>query len=188
MQANAADGCGFGQSHDYPEYVEKDDGYYLPDGTKIPNLINWMDENEFCAPTKWSLTKENDGFSKSTSIVMYPDDEDPNSDGFSPIQIFCVKKKIQVYVWVEYADAFGWSGTGQVKFDKSGAKQVSYFLQKDFDGVVLKDSKTFMSNLVKAKSKFAFKIPNVDGYETIVYPKGNILEYRKVFAKEGCKF
>ena len=184
----AESGCGFGFSFDYPEYVAKDDGYYLPDGTKIPNLLDWMDENEFCAPTKWSLDKRSDGFSKSISISMSPDNEDPNTDGYSSIEIFCTKKKIYVYVWVEYADSFGWNGTGQVRFDNGPVKSVAYYLQKDFDGVVLKDSKTFMSNLLKTKKKFAFKIPHVDGYDRLVYPKGNIAEFRQTFSKAGCKY
>ena len=80
------------------------------------------------------------------------DDEDANNTDYSGIQIFCDKKKIEVYVWAEYADSYGWSGTGQLKFDNSPAKKFSYWLQKDFDGVTLKDSKTFMQNLVKVKN------------------------------------
>ncbi len=147
-----------------------------------------LDPEEKCRPTTWMFDKENDGFSKWIAVSMYPDEEDPNTDGFSSVKIYCEKKKISVYVWVEYADSVGWSGTGQVKFDNGSAKKFSYYLQKDLDGIVLKDPKSFMTNLVKAKKKFAFKIPNVDGYETLVYPKGNILEYRKIFAKAGCKF
>lgn len=185
---HAADECGFGQSSDSPDFVERDDGYYTIDGVKIPNLVNWLDETEVCAPSKWRLDNRNDGFSKSISLVMYPDDEHPENQGNSSIEIFCTKKKISVYVWVEYADSIGWSGTGQVKFDSGKVNRFSYFLQKDFDGVVLKDSKSFMKSLVSAKNRFAFKIPHVDGYETLVYPKGDIVKHRRTFAKSGCKF
>ena len=148
------------------------------------------DESEpFCRPMVWRYEKFNDGFAKYFSIYIDSDTGNPDEDiNSTNVQIYCDKKKIEVYVWVEYADSFGWSGTGQVRFDSGSAKKISYFVQKDFDGIYLKDSKTFMSSLVKAKKQFSFKISTTDGYKVVTYPKANILQYRPIFAKGGCKF
>jgi hypothetical protein len=144
---------------------------------------------ETCRPYPWSYEYFDDGFDKYFSISMETYDRGSDSYGAGPdVQIFCDKRKLEVYVWAEYADGLGWSGSGQVKFDSASSKKISYQLQKDFDGIVLKDPKTFMSSLAKAKSTFGFKIPTVDGYATPTYLKGNLLEYRSMFAKAGCKF
>jgi hypothetical protein len=171
--ANAADECGFG----YENF-----SLFSLDG------MTEIDSEEKCRIATWDYDKKRDGFSNYFSISMEPDDDDENNTGYSSVQIYCDKRKIEVYVWVEYANSFGWSGVGQVKFDNASPKKFNYFLQKDFDGVVLKDAKAFMTNLVKVKEKFSFKIPTVNGYEVLIYPKGNLLEYRSVFAKAGCKF
>ena len=155
--------------------------YNLTDSQKI------VDKKEKCRLVEWEYENFNDGFDKYISIsAPYSPNLDNTSRG--KVQIYCDKRKIQVYVWVPYADSFGWSGTAQVKFDSAGAKKVNYLVQKDFDGIVLKDSKTFMSQLTKSKATFGFKVPTVDGYETVSHYKGNLLEYRPIFAKAGCKF
>ncbi len=171
--AGAADDCGFGY-----EYFS----LFSLDGE------NELDSEEKCRITTWDYSQSNDGFAKYFSISMSPDDEDDTNTGVSDIQIFCDKKKIEVYVWVEYADSYGWKGSGQVRFDSGTPRKLPYLLQKDFDGVVVTETKIFMQNLVKAKSKVSFKIPTVDGYEVLVYPKGNLLQFRPIFAKAGCKF
>jgi hypothetical protein len=144
---------------------------------------------ETCRLVPWRYEFFNDGFDKYFSISMETFDPESEVYGAGPeIQIFCDRKKLEVYVWVEYADGLGWLGSGQVKFDSATSKKFNYQLQKDFDGIALKDSKSFMSSLVKVKTSFGFKIPTVDGYETTTYLKGNLLEYRSMFAKAGCKF
>ncbi len=173
IQAKAADECGFG--------FEFFSLWSLDGETEI-------DLEDKCRITTWDYTKTNDGFSRYFSISMDPDDEDETNTGYSSIEIFCDRKKIEVYVWLEYPDSFGWSGSGQVRFDAGAPKKIPYFVQKDFDGIIVKETKTFMQNLVKAKKKVSFKIPTVDGYEVLVYPKGNLLEYRPMFSKAGCKF
>jgi hypothetical protein len=171
--AKAADECGFGY-----EYFS----LFSLDG------MTEIDPEEKCRIATWDYEKKNDGFSKYFSISMDPDDEDQNNTNFSTVQIYCDKKKIEVYVWVEYASSSGWNGSGQVAFDDGAPKKFNYLLQRTFDGVILKDAKTFMRNLVKTEEKFSFKIPTVNGYEVLVYPKGNLLEYRSTFTKAGCKF
>lgn len=148
-----------------------------------------VSSTETCRAVPWQYDYFDDGFDKYFSISMETYDRASDSFGAGPdVQIFCDKRKIEVYVWTKYADGLGWSGSGQVKFDTASAKKISYQIQKDFDGIALKDSKSFMSSLVKAKSTFGFKISTVDGYEIPTYLKGNLLEYRSMFAKAGCKF
>ena len=173
IQAKAADDCGFG--------FEFFSLFSLDGQTEI-------DSEEKCRISTWDYSRTDDGFSRYFSISMDPDVEDGTNTDYSSIEIFCDKKKIEVYIWVEYADSFGWSGAGQVRFDTGAPKKLPYLVQKDFDGIVIKDTKTFMQNLVKTKKKVSFKVPTVDGYEVLVYPKGNLLQYRSIFAKAGCKF
>lgn len=203
IPAYAADDCGFGLERDLGENdMDGTGNYTLPDGTKATLQQGFFDELyklsdgslvEYgqwgkCEVTTWNYDKKRDGFSNAISISMDPEEDEENNTGYSGVEIFCDKKRISIYVWVEYANAYGWSGSGQIKFDSASPKKFEYWLQKDFDGVVLKDSKNFMRNLVMAKERFSFKIPTVNGYEVLVYPKGNILKYRTTFAKAGCKF
>ena len=171
--AKAADECGFGY-----EYFS----LFSLDG------MTEIDPEEKCRIATWDYEKKRDGFSNYFSISMDPDQDEEDNTGYSSVKIYCDKKRIEVYVWVEYANSFGWSGTGQIKFDDASPKKFNYLLQKDFDGVMLNDAKNFMLNLVKVKEKFSVKIPTVNGYQVLIYPKGNLLEYRPMFAKAGCKF
>jgi hypothetical protein len=168
LPAYAADDCGFGFSSGFD-----DEGEYVD-----------------CVDSKWEVVKKNDGFSNSISLIMYPDEEGPNadSDSDSYIQIRCVKKTLEVYVWVEYADSYGFDGQGQYRIDNGKSVTFNYRLQKDLDGVVLKSPKTFLAAFAKSKSRATFKIPNVDGYEIVVYPKADLTSHRGLFASKGCKF
>jgi len=166
LPVHSAEGCGFGSS-------------------KFRG-----DEYGDCAESKWQVANKNDGFTSYISLAMWPDDEGPNadSDEDSYIQIFCQKKAIQVYVWVEYADSIGFDGDGQYRIDDGKAVTFKYRLQKDLDGVVLKSPKTFLTAFAKSKSRATFRIPSVNGYEIVVYPKADLLSHRKRFASKGCKF
>lgn len=148
-----------------------------------------VSSTETCRALPWRYEYFDDGFDKYFSISMENYDRASESFGEgADVQIFCDKRKTEVYVWTKYADGLGWSGSGQVKFDSASSKKINYQIQKDFDGIALKDPKSFMSSLVKVKSTFGFKISTVDGYETPTYFKGNLLEYRSMFSKAGCKF
>lgn len=170
--AFAKDGCGVGKYGD-SIYDETTDEYV-----------------DVCQDSKWEVETKNDGFTSYFSIIMYPDEDDANATAGpeSYLQVYCMKKQISVYVWVEYADSFGFSGSGQYRFDAGKSSTFKYTLQKDMDGVVLNETKSFMANFVKAKRSVSFKIPTVDGYELGVYPKADLLNYRKTFAAKGCKF
>ena len=160
--ANAKDDCGFGME---------------------------LDENQYeCVTTQWSLESSDDGFDNFISIRMFPDEEDTNNVDLTSMTIVCEKKKLYVNIYTEYADSFAWKGFGQVRFDEGSPRKFSYQVFRNFNGVQLTDSKSFLTNLVKAKNKFSFKIPNVNGYELMIYPKGNLLTYRSTFKKMGCKF
>ena len=168
----SADNCGFGFEED---------------------VLNWdvsVDDDPPCVKSKWDVVKKNDGFTNYVSLVMYPDEEGPSasSDEDSYIQIYCIKKAIQVYVWVEYPDSFGFDGTGQYRIDNGKAVTFKYRVQKDLDGVILNSPKTFMTAFAKATERVTFKIGNVDGYEIVVYPKADLLSHRGLFASKGCKF
>ena len=155
---------------------------YSPIGSEI------IDERTKCRPIQWEYENFDDGFDKSILISMDKDGENSSTLYEADVQIICEKKKIYVYIWIPYAQSIGWSGSAQVRFDDLNPKKVSYWLQRNFKGIYLKDSKSFMAQLAKTKSKFGFKIPTVRGFETAAYFNGNILEYRPIFAKAGCKF
>lgn len=153
-----------------------------------PVSLEILDERTKCRPIQWEYEDFNDGFDKYISIRMDKDSDSSNTLYEADVQIICEKKKFFVYLWIPYASSSGWSGSAQVRFDSSSPRKVSYWLQRNFNGVYLKDGRTFMTQLVKTKSKFAFKIPTVRGSETASYFTGNILEYRPIFSKAGCKF
>jgi hypothetical protein len=168
IPVHSADDCGFGYSR-------------------------WSDNGNTygeCAEVRWEVNNKNDGFTNYISVVMRPDEEGPNadSDAESYIQIVCTKKTLQIYVWVEYADSFGFDGKGQYRIDNGKPISFNYRLQKDLDGVVLKSPKTFLAAFAKSKSHATFRIPSVDGYEIAVYPKADLLSHRNLFASKGCKF
>ena len=166
------------------EIPECSPGYEYGPLRSLTDLGKVIDGYEKCRIIQWEYEKFDDGFDKYISISMSSN----NGNDAGDVQIYCDKKKISGYVWIPYADSFGWSGSAQLRFDSSSAKKVNYLVQKDFDGIVLKDSKSFMSQLVRAKVNFGFKVPTVDGYETVSYYKGNLLEFRSIFARSGCKF
>lgn len=180
----------------------RDDGsqgpWLLVGGTCIPGYefgpryspfgIEILDERSKCRPIQWEYENFDDGFDKYISIRMNKDEQTSTTLYEGDVEIVCEKRKILVYTWIPYANSSGWSGTAKMKFDNSNAQNVSYWLQKNFRGIYLKDSKNFMSQLAKTKSKFGFKIPTVRGFESVTYFKGNLLEYRSNFAKAGCKF
>ena len=140
------------------------------------------------ASAEWEYDEFDDGFDKSILILMVPTGPGQSAVGQPFTQINCTNKKIYVYVWVEYADGIGWNGTGKVKFDSGATKNFNYTILRNFDGIVLKDPKTFMKNLVAAKRSFSFKIPNIDGYAILDSPKSDLMKYRPIFAKAGCTF
>ena len=197
VNATAAyDPCDYPLAWDYNadyEFEHNEDGYgYLTPPSEILK--------QFCKPFPWEFENFNDGFDKYLQLSMDPyqwppDEYDSGCYTWKcTVNIFCVKKKISVELYIGPADAVGWSGSGKVKFDNGVAKTMSYSLFKDLDGVALKDPKSFMQSLVKAKEGFGVKFRTRDGKaynrtdKSLLFPKGDLMKYRPVFAKAGCKF
>jgi hypothetical protein len=119
---------------------------------------------------------------------MYPDLDHPSSDSVDSIQIYCEKKRLEVYVWSRLADSYGWYGSGKVRYGAGSPKSFRYRLTNDLEGVCMLDSKQFVSNIARVKDRFAIQIATQSGVDTMVYPKGNLLAFRPMFSRAGCKF
>lgn len=199
---HAADDCGFGKSRDLGEEFEDEEGnlyYELPDGSKIFQIDDGNFEMEDgtsieygswgeCKPTSWS-EEENEGNSaKFFAISMLSDEEEGVTNEFSSILLTCEKNRLTVEVNVEDARSTGSKGNGDYRMDQLRAKKFQYLARSAEESIAIIDTKTFMSDFLKAKGKVAFKIPTSQGIFTTAFPKGNLDTYRSKFAKAGCKF
>lgn len=182
----AKDGCGFGLESwsdldlSDPDYVKS-----------IPHPRRFMDDGEeiHCYKEKWSDDDRNDGFSKLVGISIYADDDDDEfGNAWDELRIFCAKKKFEVYVMVDFADSFGWSGTGQIRFDNKSAKSMPYVVSRSLQSVMIKDSAGFVRNFAKAKKKVTLKINTVEVTKILAYPKADLLSHRAKFKKAGCSY
>lgn len=200
--AHAADDCGFGKSRDLGEEFEDDEGmlyYELPDGSKVFQVDEESYELEDgtsveygswgeCKPTEWS-EEENEGNSaKFLSISMLYDEEDGVVNEFSSILLTCEKNRLTIEVNVEGAKSTGAKGSGEYRIDRLRAKKFQYLARPSDESIFIVDTKTFMTDFLKAKGKVAFKIPTNDGTFTTAFPKGNLDFYRPKFSKAGCRF
>jgi hypothetical protein len=185
QDAFAKGGCGFG----FESRVDLDlsDPNYVK---SIPDPLDDYGSGEIhCYKDNWYETDRNDGFTKAVGIEMWADsDDDEYGDSFEFINIYCVKKKFEVYVGVDYAQSVGWSGSGQVRFDNGSPKNLPYYVTRSLQSILLKDSKSFVLNFAKAKKKVTLKIGTVEGTKILAYPKTNFLYYRTKFKKAGCTF
>ena len=199
---HAADDCGFGKSRDLGEEFEDEEGnlyFELPDGSKIFQIDDESYEMEDgtsieygswgeCKPTSWS-EEENEGNSaKFFAISMLSDEEEGVTNEFSSILLTCEKNRLTVEVNVEDARSTGSKGNGDYRMDQLRAKKFQYLARSAEESIAIIDTKTFMSDFLKAKGKVAFKIPTSQGIFTTAFPKGNLDTYRSKFAKAGCKF
>ena len=183
--ANAKDGCGFGfesrASEDLtdPDYVET-----------IPDPNGYFDSDElYCYKVKWGDDDRNDGFTKIVGIRIGADSNDDEfGNAWDSLSIYCIKKKFEVYVWVDYAYSVGWSGAGQIRFDNQSAKNMPYFLSRSLQSVMIKDSAGFVRNFAKAKKKVTLKINTTEYTKILAYPKADLLSYRAKFKKAGCTY
>ena len=200
--AFAADDCGFGKSRDLGEEFEDEDGnlyYELPDGSKIFEIDEENYEMEDgtpieygtwgeCKPTSWS-EEENEGNSaKFFSISMLSDEEEGVTNEFSSILLTCEKNRLTVEVNVEDARSAGSKGNGEYRIDRLRAKKFQYLSRGADESIAIADTKSFISDLLKAKSKVSFKIPTTSGTFVTAFPKGNLDAFRSKFAKAGCRF
>ena len=152
------------------------------DGTRSAPLVP-------CEPAKWTLNESDDGFSSSFYIYISPH-PGPNSSANQEdwVSISCSKKQLSVIVLYEYPYTVGWSGKGQVLFDKGKASTFKFTVSRDFRYFSLDSPKDFLAKLTKAKTSFSLKVPLVSGSKLGSYAKGDLNAYRAKFAKAGCKF
>lgn len=200
--ANSADDCGFGKSRDLGEEFEDDEGfiyYELPDGSKVFQVDEESYELEDgtsveygswgeCKSTEWSEEENEGSSSKFLSISMLYDEEEGVVNEFSSILITCEKSRLTIEVNVEGARSSGSRGNGEYRIDRLRAKKFQYLVRPSDESIFIVDTKAFMTDLSKGKSKVAFKIPTSDGTFTTAFPKGNLDFYRTKFTKAGCRF
>lgn len=185
-------GCGFGKSTQYASnegkwvYNPDEDNYTLPDGSVVDDVSDLVDNTGSCQKTTWIEDYSNDGFGGVYSLSMGSDEEGPGATSYETIQIFCSKKKLSVYIWVDYPITRGWSGTGQVKFDSGKAKSVAYKVNNTFDGLYLTSPKAFTKSLLNSKKQAIFKINTLKGSKVLAYPKADISKYATKLKKLGC--
>ena len=198
----AADDCGFGKSRDLGEEIEDEDGnlvYKLPDGSKITQVDEESYEREDgtpieygswgeCKATSWSEEENEGNAAKFFSVSMLSDEEEGVTNEFSSILLTCEKNRLTVEVNVEDARSAGSKGNGEYRVDRLRAKKFQYLSRSGDESIAIVDTKTFINDLIKAKSKVAFKIPTSSGIFTTAFPKGNLEIFRSKFAKAGCKF
>jgi hypothetical protein len=183
--ASAEDGCGFGfesrASEDLadPDYVKT-----------IPEPYGETDSSKlYCYKVKWRDDDRNDGFTKIVGIRIGADSYDDDfGNAWDHLSIYCIKKKFEVYVWVDYAYSVGWSGAGQIRFDNQSAKNMPYILSRSLQSVMIRDSAGFVRNFAKAKNKVTLKINTTEYTKILAYPKADLLSYRAKFKKAGCTY
>lgn len=183
--ANAEDGCGFGfSSSSVPNFSDPDYVKSIPD----PYAYDEGDEIH-CYKMNWREDDRNDGFTKLVGISIDADrNDDEFGNAYDQLTIFCVKKKFEVYVYVDYAYSVGWSGAGEIRFDNQGAKKMPYYLSRSLQSVMIKDSAGFVRNFAKAKKKVTLKINTTEYTKILAYPKADLLSYRAKFKKAGCTY
>lgn len=191
-KAVAEDGCGFGYSIQYADstgkwvYNEVDDNYTLPDGTIVDDVSDLVDDEGSCQKTTWIDDYSNDGFGKQFSVSMGSDEEGAGANSFESIEIFCIAKKLSVYIWLDYPITSGWQGYGQLKLDSGKVKSIGYKVNRTFDGLYLNAPKTFTKSFLAAKSKATFKINTLKGVKVLAYPKRDLSKYVSKFKSLGC--
>ena len=173
----AADDCGFGKYRDWGEESEDEDAPPVDNGSYGE-----------CKATIWSEEENEENVPKFFSISMLSDEEEGVTNEFSSILLTCEKNRLTVEVNVEDAKSAGSKGNGEYRMDGLRAKKFQYLSRSGDESITIVDTKTFMTDIIKAKSKVAFKIPTSSGIFTTAFPKADLNSYRSKFAKAGCKF
>ena len=192
IAALAEDGCGFGQSIHYETgeglwvYNEKDDNYTLPDGSVVDDVSHLVDNEGQCASSTWIDHSENDGFGRQFSISLSSDEEGPGANSYESIEIFCVKKRLSVYVWVDFPVSRGGKGVAQLKLDSGRVKNVGYTVINSFDGLFLDSPRSFTKSFLVAKSRATFKVKTLRSAKVLAYPKADLRSYESKFKSLGC--
>ena len=192
IAAIAEDDCGFGQSLNYDTgeglwvYNEKEDNYTLPDGTVVGDVSDLVDNEGQCAPTTWIDDSKNDGFGRQFSVSLSSDEEGPGANSYESIEIFCIKKRLSVYIWIDFPVTRGWNGVAQLKMDSGRVKNVGYGVNNSFDGLFLTSPKSFTKSFLAADSRATFKVKTLRGAKVLAYPKADLRSYESKFKSLGC--
>jgi hypothetical protein len=192
IAAVAEDDCGFGRSISFQSteglwvYNELDDNYTLPDGSVVGDVSDLVDDEGQCAPTTWIDDQKNDGFGNQFSISISSDEEGPGANSFESIEIFCIKKRLSVYIWVDYPITRGWKGNAQLRMDSGRVRNIGYTVNNTFDGLYLNSPKSFTKSFLAAKSRATFKVNTYEGAKVLAYPKADLRSYESKFKSMGC--
>ena len=190
--AMAEDDCGFGRSLYYESgdglwvYNEIDDNYTLPDGSVVDDVSDLVDDEGQCAPTTWIDDSRNDGFGRQFSVSLSSDEEGPGANSYESIEIFCFKKRLSVYIWIDFPVTRGWKGVAQLKMDSGRVKNVGYTVNNSFDGLFLDSPKSFTKSFLAAKSRATFKVNTLRRAKVLAYPKADLSTYESKFKSLGC--
>lgn len=143
----------------------------------------------------WGVISSNDGFSSSYTIYKDSDNmgyDDSGTEITYTTEFQCKSKSLTVLV---YADPIGifpttdLSGYGVAlgRIDSGKIVKYSYFGMKDNSGIGLTAPKVFTSVAIKAKQKFAFKIPSSIQSDAVAnFSIGNLSSYVNKFRNLGC--
>jgi len=172
--ASASDGCGFGK--------------------KFANSTQ-----ESCVISRWEETRYNDGFENYLSIELEADtDTSINAESYNSLSMRCQKNKLHLYISMD-----GYIDTTDFKFTPNGSlveygnlamkidngKVLNWGWKRSFGNQIeLNSPERLISSLAKAKEKFSFKIAREDAPSIIIYPKADLVKYRKQFGLLGCKY
>lgn len=172
--AHGSDGCGFGKK--------------LADSNQ-----------DKCEVSSWNLTKFNDGFEKYSSIEIEADtDSSINAEAFNTLTLRCQKKKMHLYIfmdgYIESLDSkLSASGSleefGKLALKIDSGKILNWGWKRSFSSrIELNNPERLMPLLAKAKENFSFRVAREDAPSVIIYPKSDLVKFRKQFGLLGCKY
>lgn len=171
---------------------ECDFGYKYIEGDYNVELDEW---DSSCEQALWEYELVNDGFSKRMILTM---DEDlyglPEGTTILDLTMIarCEAKKLEVYFASKYVifnnQNRSYSKQFQYRID-NGKIFSTLFSESTSDKALFVNSpKTFLTNILKAKSKVNIKFSTSKGSQVSQFPIADFARYRSKFASAGCKF
>lgn len=147
--------------------------------------------------SEWRMDEWNDGFTKSIIIKMKPV-QTGNFELFEDMQIACKNKKLSASIFWEGPinrtsfefnrnEVLVETGKLQLRFDNK-AMQTWKWNRRGNHQIRFQSPETFLQEFLRAKKRIRVKITFESKYDVLEYPKGNLNDFRKKFAKYGCKF
>jgi hypothetical protein len=177
VTAQAQDGCGVGFQLNYD----------ADPVTTYDEYGDIEDEQYPCRASKWEYGVEKDGIDSFVYLDMPSDADDKYNTDDETLRIYCQDKQLGVWISVEYADSTGWQGNAKVRFDAGKIVNLPYTVGRTFTNIYPNSAINFVTSLLKAK-KVLVKINTVNGSEVVVFTRSDLINYRKKFAANGCKY